>query len=109
MAFDEGLAQRLNELLADQPGVTEKKMFGGYGLLVRGNMCCGILGERLIARVGPQKYAEALRQPHVKEFNFTGRPMKGWVYVDAAGTDSDEDLERWVRQALDYVLTLPAK
>lgn len=85
MAYDEGVAERLRALFADPPGVTEKKMFGGMAFMYRGHMLVGIIGESLMARVGPDAYAAALSRTFVREMDFTGKPMKGYVYVDPAG------------------------
>ena len=74
MPYDEALAQRIRRVLAPQPGLTEKKMFGGVGFLIRGNMACGVHGDNLIVRVGPARYEEALAQPHARVFDRTGRP-----------------------------------
>jgi len=109
MAYDEGVAERLRELFARQPGVTEKKMFGGLAFMYRGHMLVGIIGESLMARVGPDAYVAALKRPFVREMDFTGKPMKGYVYVDPAGYESDEDLNSWVDRCLDFNASLPAK
>ena len=102
MAYDEGLAQRIQEALGDLPGLVEKKMFGGVGFMVQGNMACGVNKNDLIVRVGPERYEEALTQPHVRVFDLTGRPMKGYIYVTPDGFDIDSDLEYWVQLALDF-------
>jgi hypothetical protein len=109
MAYDEGLAQRVREVLEGQPGLEEKKMFGGVGFMLQGNMACGVLGEDLIVRVGPGRYEQALGRPQTRVFDMTGRPMKGWVMVAAGGYESEEDLAGWVRQGVDLALSLPAK
>ncbi len=109
MAYDEGLAHRIRELLVDQPGLVEKKMFGGIGFMLHGNMACGVNKEDLIVRVGPEQYETALTGPHVKPFDLTGRPMKGWVMVEPDGYESDEALKAWVQQGLDFALSLPPK
>ena len=109
MGYDEGLAERIRELMADVPDVTEKKMFGGLCVLVSGNMCCGILGDSLMARVGPDHYETCLGLPHVQEMDFTGRPMKGMVYVAPEGIAEDEDLKRWIDRCLAFAETLPRK
>ena len=98
MAYDEGLAGRVREILQSRPDFSEKKMFGGLCYLVAGNMCCGILEDRLMARVGPEQYEECLGQPHASEMVFTGRPMRGMVYVEAGGVSSDSDLRGWVER-----------
>ena len=109
MAYDEKLAARVREVLAGRSGLIEKKMFGGIGYLLDGNMACGVHGESLIVRVGPEDYQEALDQPNVGFFDITGRPMTGWVMVGPAGTQDEKSLERWVELGAAYALSLPAK
>jgi TfoX/Sxy family transcriptional regulator of competence genes len=109
MAYDEGLAERIREVLAKVPDVTEKNMFGGVCFLVAGNMCCGVTGDILMARVGPDRYAEYLALPHAREMDFTGKPLKGMIYVDSEGIAEDEDLEAWISRCRDFMKTLPAK
>ncbi len=108
MAYDEGLAQRIRETLGTAR-VTEKKMFGGLAFLSRGHMFVGIVGHTLMARIGPVPYADALRQPHVREMDFTGRPMKGYVFIDPPGIERDNDLARWIAASRAFVRTLPSK
>ena len=108
MAIDEGLAQRIREALGSAR-VTERKMFGGIAFMSRGHMFVGIAKGLLMVRVGPAAYAEALKKPHVREMDFTGRPMRGYVYVEAAGIDRDEELAYWVEAGRAFVGTLPAK
>ena len=109
MAYDEGLAERLRVLLRQHNNVTEKKMFGGLAFMLNGHMFVGILGERLMARVGPAGYADSLRRPHVSEMDFTGKPMKGYVYIAPEGFESDRDLESWVTLCARFVSMLPPK
>jgi TfoX/Sxy family transcriptional regulator of competence genes len=109
MAFDEGLAERLRDLLRQHENVSEKKMFGGLAFMLDGHMFVGILGDRLMARVGPVGYADALNRTHVSEMDFTGKPMKGYVYVAPKGFESDQDLESWVRLCARFVSSLPQK
>ena len=109
MAYDEELVERLRTLLQCQAGVAEKKMFGGLTFMVGGHMCCGVTGEDLMVRVGPDQYADAVSLPHARPMDFTGRPMKGFVFVDPAGLDSDEQLKEWVNRGLEFVSTLPPK
>ena len=109
MAYDEGLAQRVREVIAELPGYVEKKMFGGVGYMLQGNMACGVNKDDLIIRVGPDHYKEALEQPHTREFDLTGRPMKGWVVVIPEGCASDSDLQEWIAKGVSYALSLPAK
>jgi TfoX/Sxy family transcriptional regulator of competence genes len=109
MAYDEGLAQRIREILDGQPGLVEKKMFGGVGFMLHGNMACGVYEDKLIVRVGLEGYEQALSKPHTTVFDITGRVMKNWVTVEAAGCESDDDLVEWVQQGVDFSLTLPPK
>jgi hypothetical protein len=109
MAYDEGLAERAREVLVDLPGFVEKKMFGGIGFMLRGNMACGVNGEELIVRVGPANYEQALRKPHTRPFDMTGRPMRGWVMVAPVGLESDAGLEDWVQRGVEFALSLPPK
>ena len=109
MAYDEGLAERLRDALARRGGITEKKMFGGLAFMTRGYMVVGIVGDALMARVGPEGYEDALARPHARVMDFTGKPMKGYVLVDPAGVDDDEDLGAWVELCLRFVLSLPPK
>jgi hypothetical protein len=109
MAYDEKLAARVREALGETPGLVAKKMFGGIGYMVLGNMACGVHGENLIVRVGPEGYETALAEPHARPFDLTGRPMKGWVYVGPAGCQTADDLGRWVQKGVDFALSLPPK
>ena len=109
MAYDEILEGRIRALLADRPGLTAKKMFGGVGFMVNGNMACGVNKQDLIVRVGPANYEEALTAPHTRPFDMTGRPMKGWVVVEPAGYASGPDLEAWLSKGLAFALSLPQK
>ena len=109
MAYDEGVAQRVRELISYQPGYEEKKMFGGIGFLIHGNMACGVIREDLIIRVGAEEYTDSLLQPHVELFDITVRAMTGWVIVNEPGYRDDQDLQDWTSQGVTYALTLPAK
>ena len=109
MAFDEALAARIRQGLARKKGVEEKKMFGGIGFLLNGNICVGVWKESLIVRLGPDEYEDALKEPHVKEFDITGRAMKGWVLVKPDGIEADEQLKDWIGRAVKFVGKLPAK
>jgi TfoX/Sxy family transcriptional regulator of competence genes len=109
MAFDERLAERVRVALAAVPGVTEKHMFGGLCFLVRGNMCCGIVGDTLMVRVGPDAYDDALARPHAREMDFTGRALRGMVYVAPEGVRAKRSLDAWVRRGSDFATSLPPK
>ena len=109
MAFDDGLAERVRALLADDADARERKMFGGLCFLCGGNMACGIVGDELMVRVGPEAWSEALSRPHVREMDFTGRSMKGMVYVGVAGFAEDADLLAWVDRGTTYARSRPPK
>ncbi len=109
MAYDEGLVERIRAVLAPRADVAERKMFGGLSFMVGGNMSCGVAGTNLMVRVGPYAYDDALAQPHARLMDFTGRPMKGMVFVDEAGYRDDADLTRWVQRGVDFAASLPAK
>ena len=84
-------------------------MFGGVGFLLHGNMLVGVWKDSLVVRLGPGEGEEALREPHVKEFDITGRPMKGWVLVGPGGVEDDDQLAGWIERAAKFGRTLPAK
>jgi TfoX/Sxy family transcriptional regulator of competence genes len=109
MAYDEGLAERIRNVLEDARGVTEKKMFGGFAFLWHGHMFVGTAKGKLMVRVGPERYDALLKQRHVRPMDFTGKPMRGYIFVDAAGYAEDRDLARFVRLGLELVATLPKK
>lgn len=109
MAYDEGLAERLNEYFADRPDVETKKMFGGLCFMVSNHMCCGIVGDTLMARVGPDNYEDYLKEKYAKEMDFTGKAMKGMVYVEPKGIEDDSELEKWVGRCESFVKSLPPK
>ena len=109
MAYDEGLATRVRDVLGDRPGLAEKKMFGGLAFLLHGNMACGVRGDDLIVRVAAEVADAAQGEPGTRPFDLTGRPMNGWLLVDAGGHAEDEDLRRWVDRGVAYASSLPAK
>lgn len=109
MAYDEGLAARVREILSEGGEPDERKMFGGIAFMVKGHMCCGVLNHDLVMRLGPDRVEEALTEPHVRPMDFTGRPMKGYVYVAPAGVSTESELRRRLRLALTFVDTLPPK
>ena len=108
MAYNEKLAARVRLALAGEPW-TEKKMMGGLCFMVRGHMCCGVEKERLMVRVGPQAHKRAFKLKHAAPMDFTGRPMRGFVYVLAPGVATQRDVDAWVRRGLEFVVSLPAK
>jgi TfoX/Sxy family transcriptional regulator of competence genes len=109
VAYDEGLAQRAREALAHRPDLTEKKMFGGLCFLLGGNMAAGVVGDELMLRVGKDAYDEALTRPHAREMDFTGRALKGMVYVGVEGVENDADLSEWLDTAVNFAGDLPPK
>jgi TfoX/Sxy family transcriptional regulator of competence genes len=109
MAYNEILAKRIRAKLKPQRGIVEKAMFGGIGFLLRGNMACGVHGDDMIVRLGERDFEAALKVPGARVFDMTGRPMKGWVLVSAAGYKSDASLEAWIKKSLVMAKSLPAK
>ena len=109
MAYNEAAAKRIEAFLSDEPNLEAKKMFGGIGYLINGNMACGVNKEDLIVRVGLDGYGEAVIRPHAGPFDMTGRPMKGWVMVTPGGYESEADLQAWVMKGVEFARSLPAK
>lgn len=109
MAFSESLAGRIRDALARRKGVDEKKMFGGICFLLHGNLLVGVWKYSLIVRLGPDEGEAALREPHVRAFDVTGKPMRNWVLVEPEGIDNDEQLSGWIERATKFVETLPKK
>ncbi|MCV6590630.1 MAG: TfoX/Sxy family protein [Marinobacterium sp.] len=109
MSYNEQLAQRLRTRLASDEGVSEKKMFGGLGFLLHGNMCCGVINDNLVARIGPDQYPDALKVRHARIMDFTGKPLKGFVYVEPPGIEDEDDLDTWVARCRHFVTGLPPK
>ena len=109
MAYNEHLAGKVEALLREKPGFTMKKMFGGVGFILNGNMACGVLNDDLIVRVGPQSYEKYLSFPEAREFDTSGRSMKGWVMVSFEGEIKKQDLEIWVQRGVEVALGLPPK
>lgn len=107
MGYNEALAGRVRSALREKRGVVEKKMFGGLAFLLRGRMFCGVLRNDLVVRVGPGRSDEALRQPHARPMDFTGKPMKGYVYVAAAGCRDARIMRRWLEWGAAFAATLP--
>jgi TfoX/Sxy family transcriptional regulator of competence genes len=109
MAYDSGLADRIRIVLGQVGPFQERKMFGGLCFMVNGHMCCGIVKSDLMLRLTPEAAVAALREPHTRPMDFTGKPMKSMIFVDARGIDSDTSLERWVRSAEEVARALPGK
>jgi TfoX/Sxy family transcriptional regulator of competence genes len=108
VAYNLKLAERIRSELTGMPFV-EKKMFGGVGFLLNGNMACGVNKDDLIVRVDPEMHAALLNKPHVRPFDMTGRPVKGWLVVEANGIKTGAQLSKWIKEGVEFALTLPAK
>jgi len=108
MAYSEELAVRVRAIVGDD-GITERKMMGGLCLMRHGNMVCGVMGENLMVRLGPELAGEALEEPHTRLMDFSGKPVTSMLYVEPAGTADDASLRAWIRRAEDFVATLPPK
>jgi TfoX N-terminal domain len=109
VAYSEELADRIREAIDGRPGVTERKMFGGIAWMVNGNMACGIIGEDLMVRLDRDDAEAALAEQHVGPMDFTGRPMRGFIVVEAEGVEADAALGRWVDAGADFADSLPSK
>jgi TfoX/Sxy family transcriptional regulator of competence genes len=103
MAYDDFLAERISLILKERSvSFEEKKMMGGLTYMVDGKMCVGIVKNNLMARIGPEAYDDALLKKGCKEMDFTGRPMNGYVFIEPEGFDMDDDLDYWIKLALDF-------
>ena len=109
MAYDERLAERIRANLKGRKGLEEKKMFGGLTFMLKGRMCCGITKENLMVRVLPESYDALLQKPHAAVMDFTGRALRGFLYVRPAGYESEKGLKFWLDQAVEFADTPPAK
>ena len=109
MAYNEELAARIRISIECRPGVTERKMFGGIAFMIYGNMCCGVINDDLMVRVGPDSYQASLALPHARPMDFTGRPMKGMVFVGPEGINDDGVLSEWIGRGVTFARSLPKK
>jgi hypothetical protein len=109
MAYDEELGARLREIVAEHGDFTERKMFGGLAFMVGGHMCCGVIKDDLVVRVDPGRSEKFLEDDDVRPMDFTGRPMKGFLYIAPSGVAKEMDLRRWVDEGMSFVATLPPK
>jgi len=109
MAYDESVAARIRDVFEGRDDIVEKKMFGGVAFMHRGNMCCGVTDNLLMARVGPETYDRALARAHAREMDFTGRALKGFIYVDPPGFADDRQLRDWLRLCQEFTASLPEK
>jgi TfoX/Sxy family transcriptional regulator of competence genes len=108
MTYDLKLAERIRLQLDGVP-VVEKKMFGGVGFLLNGNMACGVNKDNLIVRIDPIKQDALLKKPHAKPFDLTGKPMKGWLLIEKDGVKTGKQLSAWVKEGVEFASTLPSK
>jgi hypothetical protein len=109
MAYDEALAERIRERLGADPGIDEKRMFGGIAFLYQGNMAVGVSGDDLMVRVGSDASDAALARPGARVFDMTGRPMRGWVVVAGEAVAEDDVLGAWVDEGHAFAASLPPK
>lgn len=112
MAYSEALAGRIRGVLersAHVSEIVEKKMFGGIAFMLAGNMCVGVIGDELMVRCGPDAYDTLLAGPHTREFDFTGRPMRGWLVIEPAGVKTKRQLQTWVARGEAFAASLPPK
>ncbi len=109
MAYDEKLVERIRKAFPAGSKAVEKKMFGGVAFLLDGKMTVGVLGDELIARVPPEENDALVRRPHARQFDYTGRPMKGWIYIAPAGLKTPASLKGWIETAVGFARALPAK
>ena len=108
MAYNEKLAERIRNEFGELP-IVEKKMFGGVGFLIHGNMACGVHKENMIVRVDPDRHEKLLKEKHTRVFDITGKPMKGWLIVEPDGCKTEKQLSAWVKEGVEFALTLPPK
>lgn len=109
MSYSEAVADRVRQMISTRDGLSERKMFGGLCLMVNGNMFAGVVGDELMLRVGIDSFEELLARPGARPMDFTGRPMKGYLYVAPDGFQSDDDLAAWIAAALGFASSLPVK
>ena len=109
MPHDEKVAERLRAVLKRRKGFTEKKMFGGIAFLLHGHMCVGVLEDELVLRLGDERAAEALEEPHTRPMDFTGKPMRSMIYVGPKGFRTEDDLRGWVERAVRFARSLPPR
>jgi hypothetical protein len=107
--FNDMTARKIRNALEHTPGVSERQIIGGVAFLVQGNMCCGVFDEKLVVRVGPDAYDEALREPHARPMDFTGRALPGFVYVAREGYASETALKQWIDRSVGFVCSLPQR
>ncbi len=109
MAYDENLAERIRAKLKGTRGLSEKKMFGGVGFMIHGNMACGVIKQDMVVRLDGDEADAALQRADVRVFDMTGRPMKGWILVGPQGVASDKALQAWIDRSTAFAKSLPPK
>jgi len=109
MTFSERTVHQIRRAIGNTPGLSERPLYSGVAFMLRGNMCCGMIDDNLVVRVGPDTYDDALREPHTRPMDFTGRPLPGFVYVERAGFASSNSLRQWIDRGVSFVRTLPPK
>jgi hypothetical protein len=109
VAYAEKDGQRVRDALGDRDDVIEKKMFGGLCFMVRGHMAVGLTAEDLMVRVGPDAWEAALAEEHAREMDFSGKSLKGFVFVDPVGWATKRDLKKWVARGVEFAESLPPK
>lgn len=109
MPYNKEIETRINQFASVWKDTVQKKMFGGVCYLLKGNMFCGVYKDSLILRLGEDRAKRALTLPSVRPFDITGKPMNGWVMVEPAGFQSEEDLKEWLTEAREFVSHLPPK
>lgn len=109
MAYDDKLAERIRVVFKGKRGVVEKKMFGGICFMLYGNMCCGVAKDQLMLRVGPEQHEDVLKKKYARPMDFTGRPMKGFVFVSSEGFKTSTSLKKWIEYSIKFVKSLPKK
>jgi len=109
MPYDEKLAERIRKIVAGQPGFVEKKMFGALVFMLGGHMCFGVGDGELMIRVGKEQYERILAMKHAREMDFTGKPLRGFIYVSASGLKTQAQIKKWIRYAVVFVDSLPLR
>ncbi len=109
MSYDEAVADRVRRVLSRRREVVEKRMVGGLSFIVRGSMCCGVTGDRLMVRVGPEARARMLAKPHTEPMRLAGRPLAGFICVKPAGYRNERALKAWLQRGIDFVATLQSR
>ena len=109
MAYSEELERRIHDHIGDHPAVSDRKMFGGVAFMLQGNMAVGIHKDGLMVRLSPDEHESALAEPGAREFDMTGRPMRGWLVIDAETIADDATLGAWIDRGMDFAASLPPK